>query len=168
MGDWRKSTGMRTGRKYEPLPLFSADDLAHHQRGAEHDLVAGQSLAIANWISLGTRLELDAPRIGGRRHEVFVDSSCRQLIDCTVDGRPRRHSNPAGRNPSDTATSPSLARLCSRLFPIRMVQSRSRRKRTQRPIEPDGQVKWRKTLHQSRKQLSVTFVSIYTGASACG
>ena len=50
----------------------------------------------------------------------------------------------------------------------RMAHSRSRRKRTQRPIEPDGQVKWRKTLHQSRKQLSVTFVSIYTGASACG
>ena len=28
------------------LPLLSADDLAHHQRGAERDLVALQSLAI--------------------------------------------------------------------------------------------------------------------------
>jgi len=29
--------------------LLSADDLAHHQRGAEHDLVAGELLAGSNW-----------------------------------------------------------------------------------------------------------------------
>src|SRR6516225_10350047 len=44
-------------------------------------------------------VELDAPALGGHCHEVFVDSSCRQLVDCTVDVRPRRHSNLASRNP---------------------------------------------------------------------
>ena len=42
----RAATRRHRNRAVGPLPLLSADDLAHHQRGAERDLVAGQSLAI--------------------------------------------------------------------------------------------------------------------------
>jgi hypothetical protein len=42
----RAATRRHRNRAVGLLALLSADDLAHHQRGAERDLVAGQSLAI--------------------------------------------------------------------------------------------------------------------------